>query len=273
MRPDPYPIKAFTLIELLVAISIIVLLVALLLPGLNQARYQAQVVKCKSLFRSLGIGLTIYTDDNKGHYPTPTAAPANWKQSEKAAFLGFSPDPLDLYDIRKAYRDVLGSTLKRAMLCPLAPDELRTSDIDAGWAARGNTSFMLYRSTNDANASFPFAVGTATARRDEYWSPSTAPTAKFSILASTMAGGPNFFAPYTYSGHPLAGGQGKATAGNGTNINWAYDLGPSASAPVHFLDEDGSVWTFTLNASTHLSPDWVSNPGGRRQVVPRAMAK
>ena len=273
MRKAPQHDKGFTLIELLVVISIIALLIALLLPGLGQARYLAQVVKCKSLLRGLGLGLSIYAEDHRGYFPTPTAAPVNWRQSEKVAFLGFSPDPLDTYDIRKAYRDVLGTTLKNAMLCPLAPDELRANDLDTGWGARGNTSFMLYRTTNDANTSFPFAPGTAAARRDECWSPSTDPAVRFSILASSMAGGPNFFAPNVYSGHPLPGAAGKATAGNGTNINWAYDIGPSASAPAHFLDEDGSVWTFAINASTYLSPDWVSNPGGRRQLVPRAMAK
>lgn len=59
--------KAFTLVELLVVVSIIALLVAILLPALNQAREMAKLTVCKTNERQMGIGLYLYADNHDGH--------------------------------------------------------------------------------------------------------------------------------------------------------------------------------------------------------------
>jgi len=60
---------AFTLIELLVVIAIIAILAALLLPALAVAKQTANTAKCMSNLRELGLGVTLFTDDNSGCYP------------------------------------------------------------------------------------------------------------------------------------------------------------------------------------------------------------
>jgi prepilin-type N-terminal cleavage/methylation domain-containing protein len=59
----------FTLVELLVVIGIIALLVSVLLPALNKARQQANLIDCQSRLRQIGQALFIYVSENNGMLP------------------------------------------------------------------------------------------------------------------------------------------------------------------------------------------------------------
>lgn len=63
-RPD-----AFTLIELLVVVSIIVVLIAILMPSLENAIYQAQLATCGANNKGIVTAVSTYASENRSFYP------------------------------------------------------------------------------------------------------------------------------------------------------------------------------------------------------------
>ena len=78
LAAERFAVGGFTVIELLVVISIIVLLIALLLPAFGRAREWGRITLCRSNLRQQMFALTAYVNDNDGYMPgahTHGAAP------------------------------------------------------------------------------------------------------------------------------------------------------------------------------------------------------
>ncbi len=77
--------NSFTLIELLVVVAIIAVLVALLLPSLQQARSRARELQCQSNMKQIHFMIHQYTLDNSDFLPParlyngPTSLYYNWR--------------------------------------------------------------------------------------------------------------------------------------------------------------------------------------------------
>ena len=66
---------AFTIVELLTVMSIIILLIGLLVPGLNLIRQFAKRVKQKAQFHSIGIALDLFNAEWDGYPPSEAFGP------------------------------------------------------------------------------------------------------------------------------------------------------------------------------------------------------
>jgi len=261
---------AFTLIELLVVISIVALLIALLLPSLNNARYQAKVVQCSSVLRGIAIGSITYANDNEFYWPTKfDAADGGIAFGPNAITHYRAPWELNVHgtQLTPIYEEYLGGDLDDVMECPLAPPFY--SDNNTG-------SFVSYTvfTVNNHNMKFvKMNEKPGYEKLDATWQPKNKPEIDFAVIASDSALRWNSVSPYAT--HPSAAGSlGQVgSASNQNQVGW--QLGPTQRAPVNFADADGSVRSFTFENGSMVASDWVEIPsdGGKPHYIPRALAK
>lgn len=100
-RANQTSLSAFTLVELIVAVSVIIVLVAILLGAIGKARERADLTGSTSNLRSIGSAISLYVNDNQGDLPGPLAR-GQWavyglgSQSllyHIGEYMGFGPRP------------------------------------------------------------------------------------------------------------------------------------------------------------------------------------
>lgn len=273
--------RGFTLIELLVVISIIALLIAILLPALTQSRYQANLVKCKSVLRGIGGVQLSYAVDSDEYFPvagTRYEGTGSWFQAQAA---GAQVRSWELYkagrwDLRSVYRDYMQQDdIDSVLNCPIASPFFINNSTD-----EKIISYMLYTTNNYRMKTHNYAEVGGYERLGDTWSPRATPNESFTMLASDFAYG------RATGNDGLSGAMTTHAASNGsidertqaTNDAGGYIIDTNQSAPMNYADVDGSVQVFKINATSYLDTDnWSANfygsDGGFGFLTPLDLAK
>lgn len=110
--------NGFTLVELLVVVAIIAILLAMLMPALDKAVYQAQLATCGAQISAMSRGINAYATDHSRRYPYKPVAITVEPFWNTSAIYRRSGDPTGpRYDYRLVMEDYL---LYKMYLDPLA---------------------------------------------------------------------------------------------------------------------------------------------------------
>ena len=179
--------SGFTLVELLVVITIIVILLALLTPALDQAVYMAELATCGANLRALAGGCSVYAGDQKRRYPVRSFI-EDGSYAVQPPTLKYDP-----WDDRPTIRDYMSVN---TIQCPMTTQVDQTNDASPYiWS-----SYRLWWGFQYINHQGMKKVGDRFTWSNEDGQPA------FAILVSdTDAVGDNpalLTGPFTYTSHP-----------------------------------------------------------------------
>ena len=244
---EPSMPRGFTLIELLVVVTIIVVLLALLTPALDQAIYQAELAVCGTNLKNIGLGMQNYALQHRRSYPHRQSVhidnfpAAVVSRGGNVPGTGALPTERDDRPLFTGYIDLNGHGN-----CPL------TGEIDIANSQPTTVVFLAY----DLWAGFRYVDDRGMLRlgdRLDFTVPGTTRTYSYDLLA----GDGNIFnrndPGSTHNGHPDADGiafnqvsqdsNADGLLGNpSTRTRWlSYVTQQRGTVELQFVNTDGSV--------------------------------
>jgi len=260
----------FTLIELLVVIAILCLLIAILTPSLNRAKYLAKLTVCAANLHHIVVTISCYASDNGGRYPV---APAN---APKPTYFLCRPvgSPVDVRPSLQPYANLRG---KHSVFHD--PFETSPGDYfsDDGWNRECDYNiyfgWLLNRFSSTGNLM----------RMDDlmvYTNAATGMTYRFDVLAGDLDLTVNFSFCDTTNGHSESSHPDMGTG----RLNNVHDLcfdrywsnGPQRGpVDLNFARTDGSVRRYTSllrdDPRLTLIPGFILYSEDARPPLPRTM--
>jgi prepilin-type N-terminal cleavage/methylation domain-containing protein len=222
--------SGFTLVELLVVITIIVVLLALLVPALDRAIYQAELAVCGARLSAVATASIVYAMDNKRSFPRRHEGFV-WQDVRiiKTNYVGYP------FDLRAYYEDLMSID---AWVDPVAGDiSLRESDnAPESWLYSGYYVYIDIKMTGPTGATYnpQRRLGHGFTSTVLYNDDQTVNS--FSIIAADMDWVRNFNpgSENGWSSHPDdAGDKSLATLQSSTTKNEGQEL-PVVVEPLNF---------------------------------------
>lgn len=91
--------KDFTLLELMVVIAIIGILLSFLIPVLSRARESARDASCKSNLKQWGMGIAMYSSDNRSYLPASFNNSRQYWYAQLHSYMNYDQsDVSDIYE-------------------------------------------------------------------------------------------------------------------------------------------------------------------------------
>lgn len=75
-------VRGFTLVEMLLVVALITLIIAMLLPALGNAKYQARLTLCQARLKQIGSGVLSYAVGSQRLYPVRQGPKHGWKPNQ-----------------------------------------------------------------------------------------------------------------------------------------------------------------------------------------------